>query len=141
MMVTEGAGGPNPATRAAAGVRPPLHGYVAARNPAVIILSVTVAEATGARMRVGGQRVVDRAIRQLARLRDAHVVVATDGSVLVPRHLPRNMERREIEGDATIGLARLYAEVGPKAIIVQADTVWLKPTRFDKGTRVVDSAS
>jgi len=35
-------------------------------------------------MRVGGLRIVDRAIKQLARLRDARVIVATDGSVRLP---------------------------------------------------------
>ena len=76
--------------------RPPA---LAARTVIPIILSATEREAPGARMQVGGLRVVDRAIRLLARLRDAHVVIATDGSVPLPRHLPRNMERREIAAE------------------------------------------
>jgi phosphatidylglycerophosphate synthase len=106
-----------------------------------IILSATELEATGARMQVGGLRVVDRAIRLLARLRDVHVVIATDGSVPVPRRLPRNMERREIDGDVTAAIEQLRAELGPEAVIVRADNVWLQPARFDKGMRVVDAAS
>src|SRR6185437_10541311 len=69
MMITEGAGELNPAARAAAAVlsRPAI---VAARTLVPIILTVTEQEAVGARMHVGGLRVIDRAIRQLARLRD-----------------------------------------------------------------------
>jgi hypothetical protein len=114
----------------------------AAKQDAVpVILRATEAEAAGARMRVGGLRVVDRAIRQLARLRDAHVVVATDGSTALPRRLPKHIERREITGDADAALASLKAELGPETIEIGADTVWLAPGRFDKGTRVEDAAS
>ncbi len=140
MMTIEGAGELNPVARAAAAVlpRPPA---LAARTMIPIILSATEREAPGARMQVGGLRVVDRAIRLLARLRDAHVVIASDGSVLLPRHLPRNMERREIDGDAAASLDLLKAELGAEATVVRADTVWLQPARFDKGTQVVDAAS
>ena len=106
-----------------------------------MILRATEAEAFGARMRVGGLRVVDRAIRQLGRLRDARVVIATDGSVPLPRRLPASIERREIEGDVGAALAGLRAELGPETTSVGADTVWLTPGRFDKGIRVVDAAT
>ena len=106
-----------------------------------ILLCATTLEAKGARMQVGGLRVVDRAIRLLARLRDAYVVIAADGSVPVPRRLPPNMELREIQGDVTAGIERLRAELGPEAVIVGADNVWLQPARFDRGVRVVDAAS
>jgi hypothetical protein len=106
-----------------------------------VILEATEAEASGARMRIGGLRIVDRAIRQLARLRDARVVVASDGSIPLPRRLPPNIELREIEGDAVAGLAALRAELGPETTSVGADTVWLTPGRFDRGTKVVDAAS
>jgi hypothetical protein len=140
MMITEGAGELNPAARAAAAVlsRPAI---VAARTLVPIILTVTEQEAVGARMHVGGLRVVDRAIRQLARLRDIQVVIASDGSVPLPRRLPPRMELREIAGEATVAIERLRDELGPEATVVHADTVWLQPARFDKGTRVVDAAS
>jgi hypothetical protein len=140
MMITEGAGELNPAARATAAVlsRPPA---IAARTLVPIILSVTEQEAAGARMHVGGLRVVDRAIRQLARLRDVQVVIASDGSVPLPRRLPPRMELREIGGDATVAIERLCDELGPEATVIHADTVWLQPARFDKGTRVVDAAS
>ena len=63
-------------------------------------------------MQVGGLRVVDRAIRQLARLRDARVVIADDGSIPLPRRLPRNMERRSIEGDPLAAIDVLRTELG-----------------------------
>jgi phosphatidylglycerophosphate synthase len=137
MMTIEGAGELNPVARAAAVLpRPPV---LATRAMVPIILRATEQEASGALMQVGGLRVVDRAIRLLARLRDAHVVIASDGSIPLPRRLPRNMERREIEGDAAVDL--LQAELGAEATVVRADTVWLQPARFDKGTQVVDAAS
>jgi phosphatidylglycerophosphate synthase len=140
MMMSEGAGELNSTVVAAAAVLPRATS-VGAQTMVPIILCATEAEATGARMQVGGLRVIDRAVRLLARLRDAHVVIVTDGSVPVPRRLPPNMERRAIEGDVTAGIERLRAELGPEVMVVGADTVWLQPARFDRGTRVVDAAS
>jgi hypothetical protein len=141
MMISEGAGELNSTVGAAAAAVLPRPTNIGERTTVPIILRATEVEATGARMQVGGLRVVDRAIRLLARLRDVHVVIAADGSVPVPRRLPRNMERREIDGDVTAGIARLRAELGPEVVMVGADNVWLQPARFDKGTRVVDAAS
>ena len=139
MMMSEGVGELNSTVGAAPVL--PRSTSLPARTAVPIILSVTELEATGARMHVGGLRVVDRAIRLLGRLRDAHVVIASDGSVPVPRHLPSNMERREIAGNVTTGIERLRAELGPDAMLIGADNVWLQPARFDRGIRVVDAAS
>jgi hypothetical protein len=106
-----------------------------------VILRATAAEAIGARMRVGGMRIVDRAIRQLARLRDARVIVVSDGSIPLPRRLPPNIERREIDGDPAAAIAALQEELGPETTSVGADTCWLQAGRFDKGIRVVDAAT
>jgi hypothetical protein len=114
---------------------------VAPRQLVPVVLSATRREAPGAMMWVGGLRVVDRAIRQLARLRDVAVVIADDGSVRLPRRLPANVETRSIEGDPEAAVERLRVELGAEAVVVRADTVWLQPARFDRGTQVVDSAS
>jgi hypothetical protein len=114
---------------------------VSAHSVIPVILQATEAESAGARMRVGGLRVVDRAIRQLARLRDARVIVVTDGSVRLPRRFPPNVERRELSGDVAGGLAALREELGSETVTVGADTVWLQPVRLDKGIKVVDGAS
>ena len=120
----------------------PLRPVVSQARAAIpVILRATEAEAAGARMQVGGLRVVDRAVRQLARLRDARVVIATDGSIPLPRRLPKNMERRELSGDVGRALAALEAELGPETAAVGADSVWLVPGRFEKAIRVVDAAS
>ena len=111
------------------------------RGAVPVILRATEAEATGAQMHVGGLRIVDRAIRQLGRLRDAHVVIATDGSIRLPRRLPKNIERREISGDVETAVTALEAALGQETTIVGADTVWLVAGRFDKGIRVEDAAS
>lgn len=131
----------SPIARAAAVIAP--HAVSAPVNAAAIpvILRATEAESTGARMRVGGMRIVDRAIRQLARLRDARVIVISDGSISLPRRLPPNIERRSIDGDVTAAIAALHEELGPETTTVGADTVWLQPGRFDKGIQVVDAAS
>jgi len=125
----------------AAAVVPPRAISVPARTAIPVVLRATEAEAAGARMRVGGMRIVDRAIRQLARLRDARVVIATDGSIPLPRRLPENVERRELKGEVTSALAALHQELGDETTTVGADTVWLQPGRFDKGIKVVDAAS
>jgi hypothetical protein len=138
MIISQGVGELNPVARAAMLSRP---ATLAAPSMVPIILSATEREASGARMHVGGLRVVDRALRLLARLRDAHVVIASDGSIPLPRRLPRNMERRQIEGDAAAAVDLLRSELGAEATVVRADTVWLQPARFDKGTQVVDAAS
>jgi hypothetical protein len=140
-VINEGASELSPIARAAAAVMAP--GAVSAPVPAAIpvILRATREESTGARMRIGGLRVVDRAIRQLTRLRDARVVVASDGSIRLPRRLPSRIELREIRGDVAAGLAALQEELGAETITVGADTVWLQPGRFEKGVRVVDDPS
>ncbi len=79
MMSFEGAGGLNriaPATPPA--VTPVSPAPTSERVP--IVLRATRSEARGALMHVAGLRVFDRAVRRLARLRDARVVIATDGS-------------------------------------------------------------
>jgi hypothetical protein len=138
----EGATELNPVARAAPALFPRTIG-AAPRTTVPVILRATEQESAGARMQVGGLRVVDRALRQLGRLRDAHVVVVDDGSIPLPRRLPRGMERRSMEGgsDLTAGIEQLRAELGPDTAMVGADVVWLQPARFDKGTRVVDAAS
>jgi hypothetical protein len=130
----------SPIARAAAVLAP--RAVSAPMNTVIpVILRATEAESIGARMRVGGMRIVDRAIRQLARLRDARVIIATDGSIPLPRRLPPNIERRDVDGDAASAIAALQEELGPETTSVGADTVWLQPGRFDKGIQVVDAAS
>jgi hypothetical protein len=130
----------SPIARAAAALTPNvLSGPINTVIP--VILRATEAEAKGARMRIGGMRIVDRAIRQLARLRDARVIVVSDGSISLPRRLPPNIERRDIDGDVTAAIAALQEELGPETTAVGADTVWLHAGRFEKGIQVVDAAS
>jgi hypothetical protein len=137
----EGASELSPVARAAAALVAPRAMSTPVRSVIPVILQATEDEAIGARMRVGGMRVVDRAIRQLARLRDARVIIATDGSIRLPRRLPPNVERRNIDGDVAAALTAMHEELGSETTSVCADTVWLLPGRFDKGIKVVDGAS
>jgi hypothetical protein len=139
-MMIEGAGELNRVARAT-----PLAlsraSTLAAPERVPVLLRATEHEARGARMRVGGLRVVDRAIRMLARLRDATVVIASDGSIPLPHKLPAHMDLREIDGDADVAVERLRADLGPQAMVVGADSVWTQPARFDRAIRIVDRAS
>lgn len=140
MMTIEGAGELDGVVRATPPVVTRLS-RPASNDRIPIVLRATELEALGARMRVGGLRVVDRAIRQLSRLRDATVVIVSDGSIPLPRRLPLHMEVRHIDGDTESAVERLRAELGADAMVVGADTVWLQPARFDRGTRVIDARS
>ncbi|MFL5304085.1 MAG: hypothetical protein ACJ8F1_02680 [Polyangia bacterium] len=140
MMITEGAGELNRVAR----VTPEVVTRVTTptfseRIP--IVLRATADEARGARMRIGGLRVIDRAIRQLSKLGDATVLIATDGSIPLPRRLPAKIEVRDIDGNAGAAIDRLRAELGAEVMVLGADNVWIQPARFDRAIRVVDSAS
>jgi phosphatidylglycerophosphate synthase len=140
MMMTEGAGELNRVAR----VTPEVFTRVTtpARQERIpIVLRATADEARGAQMRVGGLRVIDRAVRQLSKLGDATVVVVTDGSIPLPRRLPATFEVREVGGDAGAAVDRLCTELGSEARVLGADNVWIQPARFDRAIRVVDSAS
>jgi phosphatidylglycerophosphate synthase len=139
-MMIEGAGELNRVARAT----PPAlsrASTLAVPERVPILLRATGNEARGATMRVGGLRVVDRAVRQLARLRDVTVVIASDGSIPLPRRLPAGMELHEIAGDVDVAVQRLSAQLGPDLIVVGADSVWIHPNRVDRAVRVVDGAS
>lgn len=140
MMSVEGAGELN-------GIAPAIPPVVTRVSPAQtsarvpILLRATRSEARGALMHVAGLRVFDRAVRRLARLQDARVVIATDGSFALPRRLAPNMEVHHLQGDVDAGVDQLRAALGDQAIVVGADCVWLLPSRPDRSTRVVDRAS
>lgn len=138
LTMIDRAGSLDPIARAAL-----MPGVVARLTPQAavpVILRVTREEAVGAQMRVGGLRVVDRAIKQLARLRDARVIIATDGSVRLPKRLPRNVEVRILDGEPGVAIEALAAAL-KEPIVVGGDTVWLQVSRPDRGMRVVDRAS
>lgn len=139
MMSVEGAG---ELKRVAPATPPVVTGVstpsVAQRIP--IVLRATSREARGARMRVAGLRVVDRAVRRLARLRDARVLIATDGSFSLPRLAP-NMEVHRLDGDVDAAVDRLRASLGEQTLVVGADDIWLLPSRPDRALKVVDRAS
>ena len=111
-----------------------------------IIVRATRAEAAGAGLRVGGLTVVERAVKQLARLPGPRVIVATDGSITLPARLPTKVEVRQLDGATTpestdAALERLRAEVGA-ATVVAGDIVRVKATDLaGGGHRVVDEAT
>jgi hypothetical protein len=104
-----------------------------------VILLATREEARGAKMRVGGLRVIDRTLRQIAKLRDVKVTVVSDGSIRLPRRLPPHVEVRETQNPGAL-VKDLTAELDDP-IITGADVVRVQGNRLDRGTRVVDRAS
>jgi len=140
MMITEGAGELNRVAR----VTPEVVTRVTTptyQERIPIVLRATADEARGARMRIGGLRVIDRALRQLSKLGDATVFIVADGSIPLPRRLPANVEVRDVDGEVGAAVERLCAELGSEARVVGADNVWIQPARFDRAIRVVDAAS
>jgi hypothetical protein len=129
----------SPISRATAAVMP---GFVARLAPEVlvpVILLATREEAPGANMRVGGLRVIDRTLRQMARLRDVQVTIVSDGSIRLPRRLPAHVEVRETQNPSAL-VAELKAQ-HDDPIVVGADVVRVQGNRLDRGTRVVDRAT
>jgi len=141
MMSIEGVGELNPITRTTTPTLVPRVSVGTTTEPVPIVLRATEVEARGARTRVGGMRVFDRAIRQLAKVRDARVLILSDDSFPLPRRLPLNMEVRHVEGDPELAVERLRAELGPDTMVVPADGVWVQASRPDRAVRVTDAAS
>jgi CDP-alcohol phosphatidyltransferase len=104
-----------------------------------VIVLATREEAVGAEMRVGGLRVIDRTMRQMARLRDVHVTVVSDGSIRLPKRLPSHIEVRVTENPVAL-VAELKSRMDDP-IVVGADVVRVQGNRLDRGTRVVDRAT
>jgi hypothetical protein len=104
-----------------------------------VILRATREEKAGAEMRVGGLRVVDRTLRQMARLRDVRVTIVSDGSIRLPRRLPSHVEVRTTENPSAL-IEQLKGQMG-EPFLVGADVVRLQGNRLDRGLRVVDRAT
>jgi hypothetical protein len=129
----------SPISRATAAELP---GFVARLSPEVVVPVIILAtreEARGAQMRVGGLRVIDRALRQIGRLRDVKVTIVSDGSVRLPKRLPSHVEVRETQNPGAL-LAELKTQMDDP-VVVGADVVRVQGNRLDRGTRVVDRAS
>jgi hypothetical protein len=119
-----------------------LPSFVARLSPEAVvpvILLATREEARGAQMRIGGLRVIDRTLRQIARLRDVRVTIVSDGSVRLPKRLPPHVEVRVTENAAAL-VNELKSQM-TDPIIVGADIVRVQGNRLDRGMRVVDRAS
>src|SRR5258708_2609805 len=82
----------SPITRATSAVGPGMVSRLAPEAVVPVILLATRDEARGAKMRVGGLRVVDRTLRQIARLRDVRVTIVSDGAIRLPRRLPAHVD-------------------------------------------------
>lgn len=112
---------------------------------APVIVRATRAEAAGAALKVGGLTVVERAVKQLARMPVPRVILVTDGTVPVPRTLPTKVEVRPVPpGTDTpesvdTAVERLRAETGATSV-VPGDVVRVKATELASGggVRVVD---
>ena len=110
--------------------------------PPIVLLRVTREEAAGAVLDVGGLRVIDRALRQLARQQVARVVIATDGAIALPPWLAPTVEVRQFapDGELATRMLGLEAELG-QPVVLRADVVRVRANHYDGGLRVVDEPS
>jgi hypothetical protein len=104
-----------------------------------VILLATREQARGAEMRVGGLRVIDRAVRQIGRMGDVKATIVSDGSIRLPKRLPPQVEVRETSSPGVL-VEELKAQTD-NPVVVGADVVRPQASRFDNGMRVVDRAS
>jgi hypothetical protein len=132
----------SPISRAVAAEVP---GFVQRLSPEAIvpvILLATREQARGAQMRVGGLRVIDRTLRQIARLRDVSVTIVSDGSIRLPKRLPAHVTVRTTDNPgALVHELKSQLKMEEEAIVIGADVVRVQGNRLDRGTRVVDRAS
>ncbi len=93
-------------------------------------------------LEVGGLRVIDRALRQLARAQVPRVVIATDGAIALPKWLAPTVEVRPLSSDDELParLQGLEAELG-QPLALRADVVRVRANHYDGGLRVVDEPS
>ena len=129
----------SPISRATAAVLPGIVGRLAPEAVVPVILLATKQEARGALMRVGGLRVIDRTLRQMARLRDVRVTIVSDGSIRLPKRLPAHVTVRTSENPGAL-VAELKTQTDDP-IVIGADVVRVQGNRLDRGTRVVDRAT
>jgi hypothetical protein len=129
----------SPISRATAAVLPGIVGRLAPEAIVPVILLATKQEARGALMRVGGLRVIDRTLRQMARLRDVRVTIVSDGSIRLPKRLPAHVTVRTSENPGAL-VAELKTQMDDP-IVIGADVVRVQGNRLDRGTRVVDRAT
>jgi hypothetical protein len=125
---------------AAAAVVPDFMARFAPEARVPVILLATREEKLGAEMRVGGLRVVDRTLRQVARLRDVKVTIVSDGSIKLPKRLPPHVEVKTTENPGAL-VNQLKSQESAEPIVIGADVVRVQGNRLDRGTRVVDRAS
>jgi phosphatidylglycerophosphate synthase len=110
--------------------------------PPIVLLRATREEAAGAVLQVCGLRVIDRALRQLARQKVPRVVIASDGAIALPKWLAPTVEIRQLpnDGEMATRLIGLEAELG-QPIALRADVVRVRANNYDGGLRVVDEPS
>ena len=102
--------------------------------PTTVVVSATRAEQAGASMRIAGLTIAERAIKQLAQAPDTRVIVATDGTVVLPA--PAARQRGDPDRERCRG-GRLRRGGNRR----EAGRRRRRPRRArDAGTRVTDEA-
>src|SRR5450432_3501978 len=109
---------------------------------ALAIVRATAQESTGARLKVAGLSVFERALRQLARNAAQRVVVVGDGTIATPQSLPRGVEVEAPAPDVEAAIGRLGRRAGPAPIaVVGADVVRRQSDPLTGGLRVTDETT
>jgi phosphatidylglycerophosphate synthase len=126
----------------------PPHAALPPAPAAPIIVRATREEAAGAALKVGGLTIVERAVKQLARMPVPRVILATDGTVAIPARLPSKAEVRRLPAETQttqsidVAIETLRAEVGATSVVA-GDVVRVKATDLASGggLRVVDETT
>lgn len=111
-------------------------------SPTLAVVRATRAEAAGAALTVAGLSVLERALRQLARLPDLRIVLLTDGAIPLPVAIPPRVEVRPATPDVAAEIAALSREgAGAASFVVGADVVRRQSDALTGGVRVVDETT
>jgi len=109
---------------------------------ALAIIRATAQESTGARLKVAGLPVFERALRQLSRVGSQRILVIGDGTIAAPRKLPRGVEVEEPTPDVEAAIALLRRRAGtPPIAVVGADVVRRQSDPLTGGLRVTDETT
>lgn len=110
--------------------------------PSTAILRLTQAEAAGASLKVAGLAVMERAVRQLARVRGLQVKLASDGTIALPSAVLARFPVEVVSSDpgtAVAALARASSDAA--AVVIGADVVRRQSDPLTGGIRVENEAT
>jgi phosphatidylglycerophosphate synthase len=90
---------------------------MSSQRPCTVIIRATAETMPGAAMRVAGLTAAERAIKQWARLPEAHVVVVSDDTVPLPATPPPNVSVQIVRGAGELAEVTRRSHVAPENVL------------------------